>query len=293
MNLRARRRACALLTALLATGVAPAAQDPAHPGRAGDTEHMDHDAPAVHDPGTGPPALPRTPIPTLTDVDRAAAMPPPRGHAAHDKAVHGYLLLDRLEIRDTDDATAQAWTINGWLGTDTDRLWLRSEGERKDRHIRSADLQLLYGRSITPWWDLVAGVRHDIRPRQARTFAALGVQGTAPHHVNLNLTAYLGEGGRTAARFEAHYEMPFTGRLILQWQVQADLYGRDDAARGLASGLSSAEAGARLRYEIRRRFAPYVGVSHERAFGDTAGLRRAAAQRYHETWLLAGLRTWF
>jgi Uncharacterized protein involved in copper resistance len=146
---------------------------------------------------------------------------------------------------------------------------------------------------VTPWWDLLAGVRHDFHPADSQTFAAIGVQGLAPYFFEIEATAYFGEAGQTAARLEAEYELLLTNRLILQPQIQLDLHGRDDPARGIGSGLSTLEIGMRLRYEITRRFAPYLGVVHERAFGDTADLRRAAGEDTDDVQVVAGVRIWF
>ena len=152
---------------------------------------------------------------------------------------------------------------------------------------------MLYGRSVTPWWDVVAGVRQDVGEGPDRTWAAFGVQGLAPYKFEVEATAYVGSNGRTAATLEAEYDTLLTNRLILQWQGEANLYGKPDPARGLGSGLSTVEAGARLRYEITRRFAPYVGVEVERAFGGTADARRADGFDATDTRVVAGIRFWF
>ena len=121
------------------------------------------------------PTEPITPIPLLTDADRAAALPPPGGHATPYNSIQRYLLVDRLEAWNADPGTGLQWEGRGRVGTDLNRLWLRSEGERVDGRTDSADLEVLYGRSIAPWWDVVAGVRHDFKPGAAQDFAALGV----------------------------------------------------------------------------------------------------------------------
>ncbi|ALN80717.1 copper resistance protein B [Lysobacter antibioticus] len=241
-----------------------------------------------------PPASePREPIPTPTDADRAAAFPPLSHHMRHAPAVNSYLLINRLEAVEVEHGSAQAWEGQGWIGTDTDRLWLRSEGEREHGRTESADLEVLYGRAISPWWDLVAGVKHDFAPAGSQTWAAIGVQGLSPYKFEVAATAYIGESGRTALNLEAEYELLLTNRLILQPLVEIELSGRDDPQRGIGSGLSSVEAGLRLRYEITRRFAPYVGVTWERAFGGTADYRRDAGESVEDTRLVAGLRLWF
>jgi copper resistance protein B len=237
-------------------------------------------------------AMPREPVPALTDADRRAAFPDVAGHAAHDKGIHWYVLGDRLETSD-EGGGALAWDVTAWIGGDIDRLWLRSEGERSDGHTEAAGIELLYGRSVAPWWDVLVGIRHDVAPGASQDFLALGVAGLAPMKFEVSATAYLGQGGRTQARFEAEYELLLTNRLVLQPSLEATLVGRDDPGRALGSGLATVEAGLRLRYEITRRFAPYVGIARERAFGGTADYRRDLDEDVDDTRLVAGVRFWF
>ncbi|MBV6424182.1 MAG: Copper resistance protein B [Steroidobacteraceae bacterium] len=244
-----------------------------------DHSRMDHGT-MDHAVVTPPRGELRTPIPPLTDADRAAAFPALTHAMTHATEVHSYLLVDRLEVFDADPGTALAWEAGGWLGSDLDRLWLRTEGAHRDGHTEAADVELLYGRSVTPWWDVVAGLRQDLAPGDAQTWAAVGLQGLAPYKFEIQATAYIGESGRTAARLEIEYELLLTNRLILQPLVEVTLYGKDDPARGIESGVSTAEAGLRLRYEIRRRIAPYLGVSYEREFrGDDDEVRAVVGLR--------------
>ena len=267
------------------------AEDP-HAGHAGHVDHaaMGHGVPAGQD--ASPDMAPREPIPVVTPADRAAAFPDVAGHAVHDTAVHSFWLVDRLEAWDgDDDGTGVGWEAVAWIGTDLDRLWLRTEGERVGGHTEAASLEVLYGRAIAPWWDLLAGVRHESGEGPSRTFAAVGVTGLSPYLFALDATAYFGEGGQAGLNLEAEYETLFTNRLIGQWRVEATAWGKDDPSRRIGAGLSTVEAGFRLRYEIRREFAPYIGVAWERAYGDTADLRRA--EGIEDTRLVAGARIWF
>lgn len=268
---------------------------PATPVQPQAAEPMDHSAmPGMQmDVPSKAPSEPVTPIPPLTDADREAARPPALGHTVHDNSIQRYLLLNRLEAWNADPGTGLGWEAQGWIGTDLDRLWLRSEGERVDGSLERADLEVLYGRSVSRWWDVVAGVRQDFGAGPSQTFAAVGVQGFAPYKFDIEATAYIGQSGQTAARFEAEYDTLLTNRLILQWQAEADLYGRDDARRGIGSGLSTIEAGVRLRYEFTRQFAPYIGIARERAFGGTADFRRGEGESINDTRVVAGLRIWF
>lgn len=233
-----------------------------------------------------------TPVPPLTDADRAAAHSDLSGHEHHDSDTFYYVLLNKLEYLDSSESSI-AWEASGWLGTDLNRLWLRTDGARADGAFESADVELLYGHSLSIWWDVVGGVRQDFNPGDDRTWVSFGLQGLAPQRFEIAATAYVRGGGHTAARFEAQYQLLFTNRLILQPILNVWLYGRDDAARGMASGLATAEAGLRLRYEFTRRIAPYLGVELERTFGDTASLRRAAGDDVTGNRVVLGLRTWF
>lgn len=265
---------------------------------------MEHGMPSTKDPAQtmdhaamghamAAPDVPRTPVPAVTDADRAAAFAYAGNHAVHDNTIQQYFLLDRLEGFDTDEGSGLAWEAQSWIGTDLNKVWLRSEGERVGGHTEGADLEVLYGRAFARWWDFVAGVRHDFKPGDSQDFLAVGVMGLAPYKFEVGATAYLGERGQTAARFEVEYETLLTNRLILQPLVEFNLHGKDDPSRGIGSGLSTAEAGLRLRYEIRREFAPYIGIVHERAFGRTADFRRDEGEDASDTRLVAGVRIWF
>ncbi len=234
-----------------------------------------------------------TPIPTVTDADRQAAFPDVHGHHLHGTDTHSFWLVDRLEVSDANPGTALGWEASAWIGGDVQRLWVRTEGEAIDGRVEHGDVEVLYGRGVRAWWDVVAGVRHDIGEGPSRTWAALGVQGFAPYKFEVSATVYVGQSGRTAARVEAEYDTLFTNRLILQWRAEANAYGKTDPLAGIGSGLSTLEAGLRLRYEVTRQFAPYIGIEHERALGNTADLRHAGGHGAGDTRVVAGVRVWF
>ena len=275
---------------------------PASPPESADHSAMDHapaqpaaemDHAAMGHAMPRPADRPLTPIPVPTDADRAAARPPPDDHAVHDNTIQSLVLFNRLEGFDADEGRGLAWEGQGWVGTDLNKLWLRSEGERAGGHNEAADLEVLYGRAIARWWDAVVGVRHDFKPGDSQDFLAFGVVGLAPYKFEVEATGYIGESGQTAARLEAEYETLLTNRLILQPLVEINFYGKNDASRGIGSGLSTAEAGLRLRYEFTRRFAPYVGVVREWSFGRTADVRRDEGEAVNDTRVVAGVRIWF
>ena len=276
---------------------APAPGHDGHAGHAPAGQSAAAHAMHAHTHGPGMPAadasLPREPIPAVTDADRAAAFPSLRHGHAHDAGRNGLLRIDRLEAWDASGGSGQAWEAQAWIGGDVQRLWLRSEGERERSRTRAAELELLYGRGIAPWWDLLAGVRRDFAPGDGRTWAALGVQGLVPYKIEVAATAYLASGGHTALRAELGYELPLSRYLVLQPRLEVELRGRDDPLRGIGSGLSSAEAGLRLRWNLTPRLAPYLGLVHERAFGGTGRYQRAEHGGARDTRWVAGVRAWF
>jgi copper resistance protein B len=244
------------------------------------------DAPAVE-----PVAV--LPVPVPTAADRAAAVAPAGGHPTHESALQGLLLIDQAESWHEDSRLAFGWQAEGWVGTDMTRLWLRTEGHRSGGQSRDATLELLAGRSVSRWWDVVAGIRHDFGMPVKRDYAALGIRGLAPYWFEIAATAYLGERTQSAARLEMEHDLLITNRLVLQSHLQVDLFGKDDAVNSLAAGFATMEAGLRMRYEFTRRFAPYAGIGFERALADTAGMRRNLGQSASETRLVLGVRTWF
>lgn len=237
---------------------------------------------------------PVTPIPEITEADRIAAFPDLNDHAMHgESAINSMLLIDQLEVWNASPGAGLGWDAVAWVGSDINRLWLRTEGEYVDSTLESADLELLAGHSVAAWWDFLVGVRHDFKPGPSQTFLAVGVMGLSPYKFETDITAYLGEGGQTAARLQFEYETLFTGRLILQPKLEFNLYGKDDPARGIGSGLSDAELGLRLRYEITRQFAPYFGVAWSKSFGQTADYLRDAGEETGGVRWVAGFRMWF
>ena len=234
----------------------------------------------------------RTPIPALTDADRAAVYNAPGGHQVHDSGVNSMLLINQLEWQG-GDGNAQSWDIKGWVGGDIDRLWLRSEGERSAGRTESAEAQALWGHAIGPWWDVVGGVRQDFKPGDSQTWAAFGVQGMALYNFEAEATLFVGESGHTAARLEGDYDILLTNRLILQPTAELNFYAQNDPQRGVGSGLAESELGLRLRYEIRREFAPYVGVSWNRAYGQTAQYARDEDEDINQLRWVVGVRLWF
>lgn len=210
-----------------------------------------------------------------------------------DNVIRTQLLIDRLELFRSRGSHGQALDAQGWIGGDIDKLWLKVDGEREEGKLGATRTEALWNHAIATYWGLQTGVRHDTGAGPGRTWAALGIQGLAPYWFEVQATAYVGQGSRTAVRFETEYELLITQRLILQPNMKVNLYGKNDPERGIGSGLSDLEAGLRLRYEFSRKFAPYVGVVYNRKFGDTARFARDAGKGASETRLVGGVRVWF
>jgi copper resistance protein B len=217
-------------------------------------------------------------------------IPPPRMGDTH--LFHG-LMVDRLERARTRDNSSTEYELQGWFGRDYDRAVLKAEGEVDGGKFQDARTELLWGHAVATYWDTQLGVRYDSGVGPDRKWLAFGVQGLAPYWFEVDAAAYVGESGRTALRLEAEYELLLTQKLILQPRIETNVYGKRDAARERGSGLSDLAAGIRLRYEIKREFAPYVGIEWAAKYGATADYARAAGEDAKETRLVAGLRFWF
>ena len=213
--------------------------------------------------------------------------------SAEDDPVLFMAVLDQFELRDADDDNTFSWDAQGWFGQDLRKLWFKTEGERAGGNTNEAEFQFLYSKAIARYWELQLGVRHDFEPSPSQSWAVIGVQGLAPYFFETDIALFVGNSGRTAFRFESEYELLLTQRLILTPEIEVNFYGQDDAEIGVGSGLSDIEAGIRLRYEIRRQFAPYIGVSWSKLFGNTADFAKTAGQDTSEAQLVIGLRAWF
>lgn len=232
-------------------------------------------------------------IPPVTDEDRKAAFPDVEGHSMNDNGMNYFVLLDQLEWQAGDGISGINIDTRGWVGRDRDRLWFRAEGDGENGNAGEAQTHVLYGRQFARWWDVVAGVREDIRPGSPQTWAAFGVQGLAPYWFDIEATGYVGASGRTHARFEVEYELLFTNRLVLQPLFEVEVFGKSDPERGVGAGLSSTDFGFRLRYEVRREVAPYIGVTWRNKWGKTADFAEADGEDSGGARFVSGLRVWF
>ncbi|WP_298161890.1 copper resistance protein B [Brevundimonas sp.] len=205
------------------------------------------------------------------------------------------VIIDRLEAGFSDDGESYLWDVQGWTGGDINRFWWKSEGEGDfGGDLEEVELQALYSRAVTPFWDAQAGVRQDFRPDgEDTTHLVLGLQGLAPYWWEIDAAAFLSTEGDLTARIEAEYDQRITQRLILQPRLEIDASASDIPEQEIGSGLSSVEAGLRLRYEFRKEFAPYIGVEWSRALGDTADYIEARGGEADDIRFVVGLKAWF
>ncbi|GGE39129.1 hypothetical protein GCM10011367_11940 [Marinicauda pacifica] len=208
---------------------------------------------------------------------------------------HLFLQADRLEYQSNDGAPLLVWDAQGWYGGDLNRIWVKTEGEHSlaEDSIEGFEVEALYSRAITPYFDLQAGLRQDFDPDFETTYAVVGLQGLAPYWFEVDGAVYLSDLGDLTAGFEAEYELLLTQRLVLQPRAELSFSAQDVPELGLGAGLSSAEAGARLRYEIDRQFAPYIGVSWQEKFGKTVDFAQLEGEDTHSVSFVLGVRLWY
>lgn len=216
-------------------------------------------------------------------------------HKEHGGSTFPQVMFNLAEYQARKGGDGFRWDGEAWLGGDINRLVLKSEGEGtfKGGGVESAEIQALYSRAIDPYWNVQAGVRYDFKPNPSRTYATIGIEGLAPYWFEVEGALFLSDKGDVLARAEAYYDQRITQRLILQPRVELNFAGQDVPENRIGSGLSNAELGLRLRYEIRREFAPYIGISYEQKVGDTARYARADGERTRSTSFVLGIRTWF
>lgn len=229
--------------------------------------------------------------PDYSDGYRYTDMP---GMAMSDHANEGMLLIDQLEVAQDNHGNNSTF-LDGqfWYGRDFNKLWVKFEGEQARGKLEDLRTEALWSHAVSAYWNTQLGIREDFGEGPNRTWAAFGVQGLAPFWFDTEATLYVGQSGRTAARFQFEYEELITQRLVLQPKFEVNLYGKDDPQRGIGSGLSDAELGLRLRYEFKREFAPYIGVVWRQRFGRTADLYRAQGEPANDLQFVVGLHFWF
>lgn len=224
------------------------------------------------------------------EMDRA------RSEMMHEEGGQSFyqVMFNLAEFQARQGRDGYRWDGEAWFGGDINRLWLKSEGEGAFREgVESAEIQALYSRAIGPYFNLQAGVRHDFKPSPTRDYATIGFEGLAPYMFEVEGALFLSTKGDLLGRLEGYYDQRITQRLILQPRVEFNFSAQDVPENRLGAGLTDAELGLRLRYEIRRQFAPYVGVSYQAKTGRTADFARADGKKPTATSFVTGVRIWF
>ncbi len=204
------------------------------------------------------------------------------------------VLLNVAEYQVRKDGSFYRWDGEGWWGGDLNRLVIKSEGRGSfDGQTENAEVQALYSRAVSPYFDLQAGLRHDFEPNPSRSYAAVTLEGLAPYWFEVEASAFLSYKGDLLGRFDAYYDQLVTQRVVLQPRLEINLAAQDVPENDIGSGLSDVEVGLRLRYEIWREFAPYLGMSYELKVGDTADYARDEGEEAETLSFVVGIRTWF
>lgn len=200
-------------------------------------------------------------------------------------------LAEKLEVVDDDDRTLQ-WDASFWAGKTWNRLWIDTEGEAAAGE-RASENRFMYSRPIAPFWDLQVGLGLDENPDARKGWLVAGINGLAPYWFETSAHLLVGRDGAVGLRTSASYEALLTQFLILTPELELDAYSRDVPDLGIGSGVANVSAGLRLRYEIRREFAPYAGVEWKRTYGNTADYLRNGGESASDTRFVAGLRIWY
>lgn len=216
-----------------------------------------------------------------------------RGMDMLDATPQAMLLIDQLETTTGHNGSGKAWDVEGWYGGDTDRLWVRTEGDGTTHSVEQGNVDALWYRTVSAYWGTQLGFSQDLGRGEHRQWAAVGVEGLAPYWFEIRATAYVGASGRTALKLHAEYELLLTQRLVLQPEAEMSAYGKSDRSMRTGAGVSDVTLGIRLRYEIRRWFAPYIGVQFQQQFGGTASYARSDREAVFDRQWVAGIRVWF
>ncbi len=212
----------------------------------------------------------------------------------HGGGTNFLIQADRLEYQTANDLKTFVWDVQGWYGGDVNKLWIKSEGDYSvtEDMFEEAEVQALWSRAVTTFFDVQAGVRWDFEPDRRAHFVA-GVQGLAPQWFEIDAAAFLSGEGDLTARIEAEYDLMVTQRFVLQPRMEMELSAQDIPELDVGGGITSFDLGLRARYEIVREFAPYIGVEWQSAFGETADLRAAAGEDRRQTVFVVGVTVWF
>lgn len=203
------------------------------------------------------------------------------------------VMLDKIEIRSTAGSDPLMVDAETWIGYDLNKFWIKAELERVDGELKESQWQFLYSKAVTPYWDMQMGWRHDAKPSPSRDWLALSMKGVTPYFFTVDAGVFIGDSGQIAVVLDAEYDALITQKLILSPEIDISAYSENDVALNIGSGLSSMDFSLRLRYEMRREFAPYIGLNWSKKWGETADLVEAAGEDADDMHWVAGIRSWF
>lgn len=203
------------------------------------------------------------------------------------------VMINQLETRITNGDDPLVLEAKAWIGKDLNKLVVKVDAEQVKNNVHELELQALYSRAIDPYWDFQIGVRQDQKPTPTKNWLALGFEGVAPYWFEIDSTLFIGESNQVGLRFTAEYEWMITQRWVLSPEVEFNLHSKDEEARGVGSGLSNTQVGLRLRYEIKREFAPYIGINWIKKYGNTATFAKNDGENAESSQIVAGVRMWF
>lgn len=255
--------------------------------------------------GEPPPAPETPPLPqgmSLDDVLDRAAQPPPEHYPdpVPDDELRMFVLAEQLEYRlGAGERDQLGWEAQGWIGYDYDRFWWKSEGEAvfDGADEGESETDLLYSRLITPFWSAQVGVQYAIEwepgDTSDRWSGVVALQGLAPGMVELDASLYVSEDADVTVEIEGEYNLRITQRLVLQPRIELGLSAQDVPERNLGAGLTDANLDLRLRYELEREFAPYIGLRYRLLAGETGNRAEAAGLDDDAFFVFGGLRLAF
>lgn len=230
---------------------------------------------------------------TQSNLDPRLGWPNP----VDDEEPQTYLLSELLEYRLGTGSGDARWDLFGWHGGDYDRLWVKSEGGAEtSESAGEADFQILYGRLISPFFDFQVGLRYEERwspdTNRGRGHLAVGVQGLAPYYFDVEPTLFVSQRGDISARFTVTYDVLLSQRLVLQPRFEGTAAWQENEDFQVGSGMNTVETGLRVRYEVTREFAPYIGLTYENRYGETAHFLRDEGGTPEQWLFVSGLRLW-
>jgi copper resistance protein B len=220
------------------------------------------------------------------------------GWEESDEMTVSKVIFDQLEYRNGDNTKLNRWDMQAWRGTDYEKFWIKFEGEDiKSENGGGFEVQGLYSKAVTAFWDLQYGVRYDRQygtgPNNERYFGAVGIQGLAPYWFEMEPTLFVDSNGKISARVVASYDLLLSQRLILQPRAEINASASDLPELGIGQGVNDFQLDLRLRYEFKREIAPYLGITWQKQYGDSARYSRQQGSSSEFTEVVLGVRIWF